>query len=89
MPADALDDDYDVPKYYGPGRRQPAKGPVIEAYADARMDIDCPDCATPAWSFCRHPNGAQRMTPCRGRQTSISDQKTLATNDSGEKRTDA
>lgn len=70
MPADALDDDRDdLPKYYGPGRRRRATGPVIDAYADARMDIDCPDCAAPAWSFCRHPNGNARMTPCRGRGT--------------------
>ena len=60
MPAEALDDDYEPPKYYGPGRRQPAKGPVFEAYADARMDISCPDCAAPANSFCHTP------TECSG-----------------------
>lgn len=69
MPAEARDDDHGAPNYYGPGRRRPAKGPVIEAYADARMDIECPDCAADAYSFCQHPNGSLRMTPCRGRGT--------------------
>lgn len=88
MPAEALDDDRDdQPKYFGPGRRRPpAKGPVIEAYADARMDIDCPDCAADAYSFCQHPNGALRITPCKGRQIN---QKPLSANNTRENRTDA
>lgn len=90
MPADALDDDYDrQPKYYGPGRRQPARGPVIEAYADGSIEQPCPDCAADAYSFCQHPNGTFRMTPCRGRQAATCIQKPLAANNTRENRTDA
>lgn len=68
MPAEHLDDEY-PPKYFGPGRRRPAKGPVVEAYADGRIEIDCPDCGSDAFQFCQHPNGTPRMTPCGGRRT--------------------
>lgn len=67
-----LDDDEpdEPPPIFGPGRRKRvASGPVIEAYADGRIEDPCPDCGAPANQFCQHPNGTPRITPCGGRRT--------------------
>lgn len=51
------------------GRRRPTPGPVVDLYADGAIDSDCPGCGVKKLSFCRHPDGTLRKTPCTQRPT--------------------
>lgn len=38
-----------------------------EVYADAAMDLECPNCQAPPHRWCKRPNGETRPIPCIAR----------------------
>jgi hypothetical protein len=48
-------------------RLRPRFGPILDVYADAAMDRECPACGAAARDWCRRRDGEYRRTPCIAR----------------------